>query len=175
MKVNSIDIKLLADGSAELVMITRDRSALNHISMMAANGGDFEVNVKKFRERRSLNANGMYWKFNDELSKVLGIGREELHLQTLKEYGVRGYIACETKKIDIYKKQFKDVEIIGECTVNGKPGTQLRVTVGSHLYNTEEFSRLLNGLLMDCKDQGIPIIAQEEFDRLMVEYESEVR
>ena len=60
-----------------------------------------------------------------------------------------------------------------EVEWNGKRDRVYFLLRGSHDYDTKEFSELLNGLISECKEQGIPTIAPDEFKRLMDAYEAQ--
>lgn len=41
---------------------------------------------------------------------------------------------------------------------------------GSSQYNTREMSRLIDGLVSECKECGIETLTPEELERMMVQY-----
>ena len=60
----------------------------------------------------------------------------------------------------------------------GTGGTRFRTYImlrGSSTYNTEEMSKLIDGLVSECKEQGIETIPQEELERMMQAYEQNRR
>ena len=46
---------------------------------------------------------------------------------------------------------------------------------GSSTYNTEEMSKLIDGLVSECKEQGIETLPPEELERMMQAYEQNRR
>lgn len=46
---------------------------------------------------------------------------------------------------------------------------------GSSTYDTKEMSELINGLVAECKEQGIETLPPEELARMMAEYEENHR
>mgnify|MGYP000276651941 CR=1 FL=1 len=60
----------------------------------------------------------------------------------------------------------------------GKDGKAYRtytVLAGSSTYDTKEMSELINGLVAECKEQGIETLPPEELARMMAEYEENHR
>lgn len=46
---------------------------------------------------------------------------------------------------------------------------------GSSTYDTKEMSELINGLVTECKEQGIETLPPDELARMMAEYEENHR
>lgn len=60
----------------------------------------------------------------------------------------------------------------------GKDGETYRTYIllaGSSTYDTKEMSELINGLVSECKEQGIETLPPEELARMMAEYEENHR
>ena len=56
----------------------------------------------------------------------------------------------------------------------GKDGKMYRtytVLAGSSTYDTKEMSELINGLVSECKEQGIETLTPDELARMMKDYE----
>ena len=45
------------------------------------------------------------------------------------------------------------------------------VLAGSSTYDTKEMSELINGLVSECKEQGIETLTPDELARMMKDYE----
>ena len=46
---------------------------------------------------------------------------------------------------------------------------------GSSTYDTKEMSELIDGLVSECREQGIETLPSEEFDRMMAAYDQNWR
>lgn len=118
--------------------------------------------LKEYKLKRNNNQNAKYWKLLGELSLVLKIGIEELHFQMLKNYSQRYEILVpsdtEIRGIEYYEKKSKIVK-------NGKEFTVYHIFTPSHELNTDEFSILMNGLIEECKQQGIDTRSPDEIRR----------
>ena len=126
------------------------------------------LEIKKYRARRSLDANAYYWTLITKLAAVLETSNAEQHNRMLCLYGYPEIIEDKhflvvlpdteeaQKKVmraeDYHLKPTSDVR-------EGNDGISYRTYVlmrGSRTYNTEEMSRLINGLISECKDAKIP-------------------
>ena len=142
------------------------------------------VIAKQYRKKRSLDANGMYWKLLSELAEALKVSKPCMHNEMLRRYGQLEMIEgqCVPLRIpdtdEAYQKALEAEEYHIRPTSqtierNGKRDRVYYLLRGSHDYDTKEFSELLSGLISECKEHGIPTIAPDEFKRLMDAYEAQ--
>lgn len=126
----------------------------------------FEVNV--YKEKRNKDQNAKYYKLLNQLSKKLKIGVEELHFEMLKNYSQRYEILVpadkEIRGIEYYERKSKIVK-------DGKEFYVYHVYTPSHELKTDEFAILMNGIIQECKQQGIDTRSSEEIKRDEVMYD----
>lgn len=126
----------------------------------------FEVNI--YKEKRNKAQNAKYYKLLNQLSKKLKIGVEELHFEMLKNYSTRFEMlvpaTTEIRGIEYYEKKSKIVK-------DGKEFYVYHVYTPSHELKTDEFAILLDGLIQDCKEQGIEVRSPDEIKREEAMYE----
>ena len=125
--------------------------------------------IKEAKNKRGLNSNAKYWKLLNELSLVLKIGIEELHLNMLKSYSQR-YEILVPSEIDIRGIEYYEKK--STITKNGKEFTVYHVFTPSHELKENEFAILLQGLCEECNQQGIETRSPDEIARDEVFYES---
>lgn len=137
------------------------------------------IKIGKKKTGRSLDANSYYWLLINRLAKKLNISNNYCHNLMLRRYGVLeemdGQVVYwvipdteeSTQKADesetYHLKPTSDVR-------EGKDGIMRRTYLllkGSHEYTRQEFSRLVNGLVDECKQMGIPTMRQEDIDSLL--------
>lgn len=131
------------------------------INWLLENESDvFEVNV--YKEKRNKDQNAKYYKLLNELSKKLKIGVEELHFNMLKNYSTRFEmlvpINTDIRGIEYYEKKSKIIK-------NGKEFIVYHVYTPSHELKTDEFAILLDGIIQECKQQGIETRSYDEIKR----------
>ena len=107
------------------------------------------------KEQRNKEQNKKYWKLINQLSLVLKIGVEELHFKMLKDYSARYEILVpddyEIRGIEYYERKSKIKKGDKEFIV-------YHVYTPSHELRTDEFALLLEGLVRECENVGIPTI-----------------
>lgn len=129
---------------------------------------DLIIDVKQFREGRSLNANAYFWKLCDEIAKVLCSTKDDVYILQLSKYGTFVDVECVPDAIDQLERQFRYVEQFEEPFSDK---VIARCYFGSSTYNTLEMSHLIDGTVRDAKDLGIDTWTQEEIDRALALWE----
>lgn len=124
-----------------------------------------QYEIKEHREKRSLNANALYWELVNKLANVLRISKEELHFLLLQRYG-QSEIVSVLATIDV-KPYFKYYTEAGESNLNGKLFKHYKVYKGSSEMDKKEFSILIDGLVSECKMADIETRPQEEIKSLV--------
>lgn len=119
------------------------------------------LEVKKYRAKRSLDANSYLWVLLEKLSCMQSIPRWEIYLESLRKYGAFEYIPLRKKDIYLAQSVYRLVVDRGAERVRDLRGNEeelhiLQCWKGSSKYNTKEMSRLINGVLEDCREAGIP-------------------
>lgn len=142
------------------------------------------ITFKKFRKKRSLDANAYYWVLVAKLGDKLNLSKPHLHNILLRRYGQPAIIdgkmiylvlpdsdqgaraADEAETFHI--KPTSEVK-------TGRDGERFRTYVmlrGSSTYNTEEMAHLIDGLVSECKESGIETASPEELKRMLELYEA---
>lgn len=120
--------------------------------------------VREHKQKRSLTQNAYFWVLVNEIANVTRQSKDDIHLQMLKEYGQNQVISVQSN-IDISKfiKYFED---IGHGRVNGKDFTHYRVFEGSSEMDSREMAILLDGVVQEAEQLGIPTLTPAEIARL---------
>lgn len=122
----------------------------------------FEIKEKK--QKRSLTANAYYWALVNQLSTALRLNNDDCHFLMLQRYGQYEVISV-LSNIDL-KGYFKYYEAIGRGTVKGKEFTHYKIYKGSSQMDSKEFSVLLDGVISECEEVGIPTLTPAEVAEL---------
>lgn len=127
----------------------------------------YDVEIKIHREKRSLNANSYCWKLCTEIASAINSDKDSVYLLMLKRYGVSDLIPISNQvPIDDYIKYY-DIESKTDKY------TWYKIYKGSSKYDTKEMSVLLNGIVSECKEMGIPTKEDLEIERMLEEWERE--
>lgn len=122
------------------------------------------IEVKPYRQRRSLNANAYAWKIIGEIADAVRAGKDEIYLKCLKRYGQSELVSVLSHvPISNYVKYYEEA---GESKLNGKDFTHYRVYKGSSEFDTREMSIFIDGVVSEAKVLGIQTETPEEIARL---------
>ena len=116
------------------------------------------LSIKKWKEKRSLDANAYYWTLNSKMALALRTSPEELHEELLQRYGLldsdeNGHISITVRskvdmsRIDGHWKLYK-------VSRDGKWKSYLRIR-GTSEYDTAEMSYFLERVIEEAQELGI--------------------
>lgn len=126
------------------------------------------LEIKPYRAKRSLDANGYYWVLLAKFAKVMELSNPEAHNMMLCRYGQVELFDGKALYVPIPDTETAENKVRNSTEYHFQPTSQVRegndgvmyrtykYLRGSHTYNTEEMSRLIEGLVSCCKEVGIP-------------------
>lgn len=141
-----------------------------------------DVELKKHRKKRSLDANAYYWRLASDLADVLHVSKPYIHNYLLRRYGQIEMIDDQAVYIVIPDTESAQKKVDEEQMYHLKPTSQVKpgkggmmyrtymMLKGSHEYDTKEMSHLIDGLVSECKEVGIETLTPEELERMLLEY-----
>lgn len=137
-------------------------------------GKTYAVEIKEYRKKRSLDQNALYWKCLTEFARALGMSNSEAHNRMLRAYGqMERY---EEKPVYVVLPDTDEAEqkALDAETYHVKPTSQVKqgndgmsyrtymLLRGSSTYNTQEMTRLIDGLLSECREAEIDVLTDSE-------------
>ncbi|MCI5792822.1 MAG: hypothetical protein MR011_06120 [Lachnospiraceae bacterium] len=136
-------------------------------SLEACKNKVLRLTVKQWKDKRSLDANSMYWKLLGELAKALKISNAYCHNIMLRRYGV----IIPDMWVYVPDTDEKANEIDEQTTYHLLPTSsfsgELRIYYmlkGSSQMDSCEFSRVLEGLIEECNQCGIATINPKDME-----------
>lgn len=167
MKISGKIVGANIDFRTNKPQLTLEINELNDFKQLVddMNGLDkLSIEIKPYREKRSLNANNYAWKILTEIANVLRASKDEIYLKLLKRYGQSDMFSVLADiPIDKYVKYYEE---IGEGTVNGKLFKHYIVYKGSSEYDSREMSIFIDGVVSEAKELGIQTETPDEIARL---------
>lgn len=128
------------------------------------------IEMKPFREKRSLDANAYFWVLADKLAEKLNSTKEEVYKNYIKDIGGNSGIVCvEDKAVDKLCEVWESRGIGYQTDVfpsKLKGCTNVVLYYGSSTYDTKQMSRLIDFVVEDCKEQGIETKTPDEIENL---------
>jgi hypothetical protein len=129
------------------------------------------LDIRPYRQQRSLNANAYMWVLLDKLAGVLHTSKDELYLLMLERYGEFTHLIVKPEAVSRVRNEWRTSRIVGDVTVNGKPGVQIECYYGSSTYNTAEMAKLIDGVVSECREVGIETLPPDEVEALKALWE----
>lgn len=130
------------------------------------------ITAKKWRKKRSLNANNYAWQLMTELAHARNTSKEEIYEHMLRQcanyqldedgntimISALEHIDCSKFGIHV---EFADKERVGDKVFN-----HYRVLKGSSEYDTKEMSAFIEFIVSECKAEGIDTITPNELAQI---------
>ena len=138
------------------------------------NDNKLNIELKKYREKRSLDSNAYAWVLLGELQNFLNIPKEEIYRDLIRNIGSYEVIPVRDEAVEKFRQAWSKNGIgwVTETTKSKLDGyTNIIAYFGSSTYNTKEMTRLINLLVEECKQFGIETKSQEEIDSLLKEWD----
>lgn len=131
---------------------------------------DLDCELKKHRNKRSLDANAYCWVLIDKLALKLGISKVDVYRTAIHEIGGVSDIYCmKDAAVDKFCESWKR-NGIGWMTETVKSKiagcTNVIVYYGSSTYDTAQMSRLIDIIVQDCREQGIETMTPAELQAI---------
>lgn len=131
---------------------------------------EFDVEIKRHRERRSLNANALFHKMVGEIAKALDPPLSTARCKNIlmARYGVIVYLDDEELIPAAIKTNISPDIMLEKEQEHWKVARSdgdlwfYYMLKNTHEYNTLEFSKLLSGTLEDARELGINTVSDEE-------------
>lgn len=135
-------------------------------------GATIDIEIKKHREKRSLDANSYFWVLAGKLSAKIGISPEEVYRQYIPDIGGNyDVIPVREDRLEQWDRVWC-TDHLGRMTVDigpcrNTPGYHnVKTYIGSSDYDTAQMSRLIDLIVEDCKECGIETLTPGKLDSL---------
>ena len=135
---------------------------------------ELDIELKIYREKRSLNANAYLWVLCDKIAKEINQTKEFVYKKAISEIGQFEVIPIKDEAVEKFIIAWESrgvgwlCEKLGESKFKGF--VNLIAYYGSSSYDTKAMSILLNYVVDEAKELGLQIISEEELQSLIKEY-----
>lgn len=174
-QVDSLQIVKTPVGA--MLMVPAGVEVLNQIQQ----DKKYNIELKLYREKRSLTANSYCWvlcqKIADELSKDgIYTSREDVYKQAIKDCQLFTPLPIKDEDLKRFIKAWSSkgigwvIEDIGPSRKN-KGYRIVHAYMGSSTYDTKEMARLIDCLVSEATQLGIETKTKEEVDSLLQDWE----
>lgn len=133
----------------------------------------YDLTVKKHREKRSLDANALYWQLAGQLAQAIGESTENIYRRHIRDIGNYETLCMKTEAVPGFSRHWtsghlgRQVET-RESKLEGC--TTVLAYYGSSDFDKTQMSRLIDNCIQDCKAVGIDYISPEQASLLLEEW-----
>lgn len=125
---------------------------------------DFEISIRRHRQKRSLNANAFFHVLVGKIAQKVGSSEPEVKNRMLGLYGQMeldddGRPVFMIVRDDVPVEKWQELHLRPTDQTQELKGVRYRVFItlrGSHTYTTQEMSTLIDGTISEAKEAGIP-------------------
>ena len=163
-RANKPEFKFLVNGKVE-ISFTSDKSILKQFDNLKEDK-ELTIQVKEYRQKRSLSQNAYMWVLLDEIGKAVNRSKEDVYKELVKDYGVFEIIPLKDEAVERFNHNWSKnglgwfTQILGKSKLKGY--TNLIIYYGSSTYNTEEMTRILDAVVNECEELGIQTMTLSE-------------
>ena len=137
---------------------------------------DVSIEIKKATKQRSKDANAFMWSLCTQIAEAIRSTKEEVYRKAIRDVGRYFPVPVRDDLVEEWQKSWSRNGIgwFAEVTDKSKnKGYTLMFSYcGSSTYTTEEMSRLIDYLIDDMKQMGLPIPATKEQEEALKAWES---
>lgn len=132
--------------------------------------GDISLDCRKWRQKRSYDANSYLWVLVDKIASKTCQSPEDVYRHAIKDIAGNSTIVCvQDKAKEILRKQWEakgigwQVDDMGPAK-NTQGCSVLKLYYGSSVYDTAQMSALIDRIVDDAKELGIQTMTPFELE-----------
>lgn len=136
-------------------------------------GVTYTAEIKRFRKRRSKNANDLCWAMCEQLADAIRSTKEEVYRDQIRKVGVYKDFHLPPKEAKTFRAAWAQLGTgwLTEQVDDDGPLLVIRAYYGSSRYNTKQMSRLIDSLMEDCEAVGVVTISEKDKALLLDDWE----
>lgn len=155
-----------------LLQLAIDKDSVKDCETMCDDlkGKPLAVEIKQYREGRTLTANAYFWKLTHDLSEKLHIDPIEIYREYIRQLGICKMIEINDAAVDTFMHSWSLHGVGWLCEVLDESDHDgfkiIRAFYGSSVFNKAQMARLIDLVVFDCQEQGIETKTPEEIAKL---------
>ena len=150
---------------SEKVLLTFEVDARPEDAEVFRQYEDLDISFDKHRERRGNQANALLWACLGEIAAALRTDAWSVYLYMLERYGRYTTVLVKAEAVEGLQRVWRETRVVGEQ--DGM--TEVLCYYGSSTYDSAEFSRLLDGVVSEMKELGLPPPPSREMQAALAE------
>lgn len=169
-KISNISVDYLT-GNIKVEFEANKKENILEILSELRNCDKLTVEVKKFRKKRSLDANALLWKLCSKLAEKLSTTKEQIYKKAISEVGQFEILPIRNDAVQTFVEVWEGkglgfvCETIGASKLKGY--TNIIAYYGSSTYDSKSMSILVDYVAQECRELGIDIQSQKEIENIL--------
>lgn len=172
MKLTFTEARIQNDGGCWLCFKVREPAPARQF-VMKKQDRLYEMEIKQHREKRSLDANGLYWLLAGELAKAIGDTPENIYRCHIRDIGNYETICMKTEAVKDFTRRWTSNHLgrFVETRASKLPGcTTVLAYYGSSDFDRREMSILIENCIQDCAAAGVDTTPPDKISLLLEEW-----
>lgn len=167
------DIKMPTEDSVEFVVSTDNTTIVEELEKELIKQKDLNFSIKRMYNKRSLDANAYFHFLVNKLARYFNISDEEMKVKMNLQYGTiardknNNMVGVKIPATADITQFYHYAKCFGQCTENGVTFNKYLFYKETHTLNTKEMSDLIEGVVQECHDYGIPTKTEEEIKEIV--------
>ena len=183
-KIESFNIEFMTGNPIMTLRLNEKEGAINCYEKLKS-AEKLTIQISKFREKRSLNANGYMWLLCGKLDKKLSkekvrYTKEDVYRKAIKEIGIyKDFVGLSQTDAKTLRHAW---ELLGTGWITEQvdfmpdgENVIIRCYYGSSQYNTKQMSRLIDNIVQDCQAVGIETMTPNQIAEMISLWGSETK
>lgn len=155
----------------KILLMLNERESLSSIEELKED--KLSIEIKKYKNKRSLDANAYMWALISKLEEKLNISKDIIYKDAIRNIGVYEVIPVKNEAVERFIEAWTKNGLgwVCETTKSKLEGyTNILAYYGSSTYNTAEMSRLIDFVVQECKQLNIETMTPEQLNILKEEW-----
>ena len=173
MIADNLEINFTYEGNCKIALTLKNKPTLKQLEDLknhVDNGKLLDVAIKKYRKKRSLDANAYMWIILQKISEKVNSSKEEIYREIIKRVGRFEITPIKNEAVDRWIKDWNDKGIAWHSEPLRSKLDGYTTTInyyGTSTYNTKEMSIVINEVVFEAKELGIETMAPQELELLL--------
>lgn len=128
------------------------------------------IEIKKYRKKRSLDSNAYMWVIAEKIAEKLGITKIEVYRDAIRNVGQCEVLPIKNEAVETFISAWGHngqgwlCEVIGKSKIEGY--TNITAYYGSSIYDNKSMSRLVDLIVEEAKELNIETLPPAELESL---------
>ena len=160
----------LAGNTLILSLTDTPRQEVADLQAVVERGKQLSVEVKQYRQKRSLDANSFCWVVCQKIAEVIRSTKEEVYRREIRDVGQCEIVPIRDDAVDTWIERWggRGIGWFAEVMDDSKLEGYKKVIsyYGSSVYDTREMSILIDEIVSQAKELNIETLPPDEVESL---------